>query len=403
MRMALGLVLLCLVVVGAIVSFPLVKPALFPEQETRRSYATAPVARGTLILKVTATGTLTPENQVDVGSEVSGRIDEILVDFNDHVKTGQLLAVINTDALKAQLAQYNAGLGQARASLATSEATLAQTQAKLNRYRQLQSAGAIATQDVQAADADYKRALASVAQAHASIRSAQAQIANSQAAIDKARLVSPIDGVVLNRAISVGQTVAASFTTPVLFTLANDLSTMRLAVNIDEADIGAVHEGQDATFVTDAFPSRRFAAKLVALHNSPKTDNGMVTYPGILQVDNKEGLLRPGLTATVEIITAKKDALLIPNETLSFNPAPDIPNSPGSTQGTGQRLGRVWRLLPAGPRPIDITLGLSDGRMTEVISGNLSVGDPVITGTVTTTEEPVWREVVTGLLKRIGL
>ena len=351
-------------------------------------FVTAPATRGTLVVTVSATGTLAPLTQVDVGTEVSGRVDKVLVDYNDRVKAGELLAVINTDTLKAQLAQYNAALGQARATLETNQATVEQTLAKRSRYRKLQSAGAVAIQDTQSADADYTRAIASVAQARATIASAQAQIDNTQATIDKAMVRAPIDGTVLNRTISEGQTVAASFTTPVLFTLASDLSRMQLSVDIDEADVGEVRQGQPASFLVDAFPNHHFSARLTALHNSPKTDNGVVTFPGILEVDNREGLLRPGLTANAEILVGTvHNALLVPNAALRFTPPitavpkpPPVPDAPNGKVG-----GRVWLPGAKAPEPRDLIVGRSDGRMTEVLSGDLAPGEAVITDIKTKT------------------
>lgn len=368
-------------IAAGIVALILLAILLLPHGSAVR-YVTAPATRGRLVVTVSATGTLQPGNEVDVGTEVSGVVDNVLVDYNDHVKAGQLLAVINTDTMKAQLAQYQASLGQARATLATNQATVEQTLAKRARYRRLQGQGAVALQDMQTADADYARAVASVALARAQIQSAQAQIENTQTAIAKAQVRSPIDGVVLDRKISKGQTVAASFTTPVLFTLASDLSVLQLNVDIDEADIGSVHAGQTAQFTVDAFSNRHFAARLTAVHNSPKTDNGVVTYPGVLVVDNRDGLLRPGLTATAEILVATLDnALMVPNAALRFTPplaaVADPPAMP--VLPNGQVGGRVWALAKDKPQPRDLVIGRSDGRVTEVISGPLAAGEAVIT------------------------
>jgi HlyD family secretion protein len=360
--------------------------AAFYPHDPAIAYETATIARGNLEVKVSATGTLQPGNKVDVGTEVSGRVDQTLVDSNDRVKTGQLIAVINTDSVKAQMAQFQATLGQARATLATNQATVEQTLAKRNRYRTLlaQGGGAVALQDVQAADGDYDRAVASVALAKAQIESAQAQIENTQTQIDKATVRSPIDGVVLNRAISVGQTVQGSFSTPVLFTLASDLSVMQLSIDIDEADIGMVHEGQTATFTVDAFPNRHFDAKLVTLYNSPKTTNNVVTFPGSLLVDNRSLLLRPGLTATAEILVAHvKNALLVPNAALRFTPPPlgldNKPPPPAAKAPDGKQGGRVWVLVKNKLEARDLILGRSDGVSTEVLSGKLAKGETVIT------------------------
>ena len=357
---------------------------LFVRSKPGDTFVTASVRRGDVTVTVSATGTVQPGDQVDVGAELSGRVDEVLVDFNDKVKAGQVLAVINTDQLKSQLAQAQATRGQAQATLATNQATVAQTLAKRDRYRQLLKADAVAIQDAQAAEGDYARGLASVAQARATINSADAQIATAQTNIGKAVVRSPIDGVVLDRKISKGQTVASSFTTPILFTLASDLSQMTLSVDIDEADIGAMHVGQSASFVVDAFPQHRFAAQLVALHNAPKTESGVVSYPGVLSVDNRQGLLRPGLTATADILVARaRNVLLVPNGALRFTPAVPVDQIPPPAAVLNDRKGgRVWLLVAGKPVARDLVLGNTDGKVTEILSGVLKPGDAVITDIV---------------------
>jgi len=348
------------------------------------NYETAKVERGDLTVTVSATGTLQPGTKVDVGTEVSGKIDQLLVDSNDHVKKGQLMAVINTDTLQAQLDQFRATLAQARATLATNQATVRQTQAKRARYHNLQDGGAVSALDIQAVDADYARAIASVSLAKGQIDSAEAQVTNTQTQIGKAKVTAPIDGVVLSRAVSVGQTVQASFSAPVLFTLASDLSVMQLSIDIDEADMGTVKEGQKATFTVDAFPNRKFDARLVTLYNSSKTTNNVVTFPGSLLVDNRSLLLRPGLTATAEILVAEvKNALLVPNAALRFTPPPvgldNKPPPPAAKAPNGKQGGRVWVLVKNKPEARDLILGHSDGISTEVLSGNLALGDVVLT------------------------
>jgi HlyD family secretion protein len=236
-------------------------------------------------------------------------------------------------------------------------------------------------QDVQTAEADYQRALASVAKSKADVENAAAQASLSRTQLGFAQVRSPIDGIVLDRKISKGQTVAAAFQTPVLFTLASDLSSMQLQVDIDEADIGSVHEGQGATFTVDAYPQREFQARLTSVRNSPKTTNGVVTYQGILTVDNGAMLLRPGMTANVNITVSKTgDTLLVPNGALRFTPPGKdalSPAEPGNRNG--QISGRAWVLENGKPVAHDLKLGRTDGRNTEVISGPLRAGDRVIT------------------------
>jgi HlyD family secretion protein len=350
-------------------------------------FESAKLVRGNLTVMVSATGKLAPGTQVDVGTEVSGKVEQLLVDSNDRVKKGQLMAVINTDTVEAQLEQFRATLAQARAALATARATVQQNEAKLARSRNLSAAGATSTQDLQTAEADFARATASVAEAQGRIQAAAAQVSNSQTQMAKATIRAPIDGVVLSRAVSVGQTVQASFSAPVLFTLASDLSVMQLSVDIDEADIGTVKEGQKAKFTVDAFPNRKFDAQLVTLFNSSKTTNNVVTFPGSLLVDNRALLLRPGLTATAEILVSEvKNVLLVPNTALRFTPPPaalqNKPVPPTAKAPDGKRGGRVWVQAknPADmPEPRDLVLGQSDGISTEILSGNLAAGDTVLT------------------------
>jgi HlyD family secretion protein len=366
-----GLVLL---VLAATVSFYLWRA------DRPTSYVTAPVMRGPLTVTVNATGTLQPQDQVDVGAEISGRVDSVNVDYNDRVKRGQVLAVINTDQIRAQLAQAQASMNANRASVVNDEATVRETLDHRDRARALLARGGISAQDVETAEAAYERAVASVAKSKADVENAAAQVAMYQTQLGKAQVRSPIDGVVLDRKISTGQTVAATFQTPVLFTLASDLSMMQLDVDVDEADVGLVKEGQTANFSVDAYPQRRFDARLISLRNSPKSANGVVTYQGVLSVDNKAMLLRPGLTATVDILVSDaKDALLVPNGALRFTPsAKDVAVAALEPSRNGQLMGRVWVLEANKPIPRDLRIGRTDGHNTEVISGNLKAGDPII-------------------------
>jgi HlyD family secretion protein len=331
-------------------------------------YVTQPVARGDLALTVSATGTLAPRNQVDVGAEVSGRIDSLAVDFNDHVKKGQVLARINTLVFEAALAQ-------SRATLAQAEATLVQAQQTRTRTAALMRSNAASRQAMDAANADYLRAVAGVGLA-------RAQVNSNYTTLTKATIYSPIDGVVLDRKVSAGQTVVAAMTTPVLFTLASDLSQMELDVDIDEADVGLLRAGATAWFTVDAYPSRRFAAKLISIHNAPKTVQGVVTYQGVLLVENKEGLLKPGMTATAELDAATvHNALLVANTALRFVP-PDLikntaPQQPAAQSGV--TWGRVWIKDGNTLKAHDIRLGATDGRQTVVLSGDLKPGDEAVT------------------------
>ncbi|MEJ1967888.1 MAG: efflux RND transporter periplasmic adaptor subunit [Rhizomicrobium sp.] len=335
-----------------------------------QAYVTQPVARGDLSIAVSATGTLQPRNQVDVGAEVSGKIDALYVDFNDHVRKGQKLALINT-------LLFVAALEQSRANLAQAQATLVQAQQTRTRTLALAKSNAASRQAVDAANADYLRAVAGVGLARATVNSNQSTLA-------KATIYSPIDGVVLDRKVSAGQTVVAAMTTPVLFTLASDLSQMELDVDIDEADVGLLRDGAKAIFTVDAYPAHPFEARLISIHNAPQTVQGVVTYRGVLLVRNNEGLLKPGMTATAQIDAAHvHDALLVPNAALRFVPADDIKSKapPQPVPQNGINWGRVW--VPDGRKLTahDVKLGATDARMTAVLSGDLKDGDLVVTDT----------------------
>lgn len=344
-------------------------------------YITAATSTGPLIVSVSATGTLQPHDQVDVGAQISGPVDDVYADYNDHVKKGQLLALINTDQIRAQLAEALATQNSARADVANNQATVDLTQKLRDRAQGLFKIGGMSQQDLETAEANYQRALASVAKSKAEVDNAGAQARLYETQLQFAQVKSPIDGIVLDRKISKGQTVAAAFQTPVLFTLASDLSTMQLQVDIDEADVGAVREGQDATFTVDAYPHQEFTARLTSVRNSPKTTNGVVTYQGVLTVDNRSMLLRPGMTANANITVAKTgNVLLVPNGALRFTPPGRDSNSAADAAGkTGQNTGRVWLLENGKPVARELRLGHTDGRNTEVISGDLKAGERVIT------------------------
>ncbi|HXC55583.1 MAG TPA: efflux RND transporter periplasmic adaptor subunit [Rhizomicrobium sp.] len=333
-------------------------------------YVSQAVAHGDLAITVSATGTLEPRNQVDVGAEVSGRIDALLVDFNDHVKKGQVLARINTLAFEAALAQSRASLAQAQATLVQAAQTRVRTAA-------LMRGNAASRQEFDAANADYARAAAGVQLAYA-------QVNSNATTLSKATIYAPIDGVVLDRKVSAGQTVVAAMTTPVLFTLASDLSQMELDVDIDEADVGVLHAGAAAFFTVDAYPARRFAAKLISIHNAPQTVQGVVTYRGVLLVANPGGLLKPGMTATAQIAAADlHHALLVSNAALRFVPPEDIKAKapPQTLAQNGTVAGRVWILQAGTLVPRDLKLGPSDGRLTQVTAGDLKDGDLAVTDT----------------------
>ena len=339
---------------------------MFSGGHPKLTYVTQPVTKASLTIAVNATGTLAPRVTVTVGAEVSGKIDALYVDYNDHVKQGQKIAQINTEATLALLSQ-------ARATLEQSQATLIQNEAIFKRDAELLKKNALSQQIYESARGDYARAKAGVALADAQVQTYETQLT-------KATIYAPIDGVVLDRKVSVGQTVAAAFSAPELFTLASDLRQMELDVNIDEADVGTVHEGQEATFTVDAYPNKIFKAKLISVHNASETVQNVVTYKGVLLVYNPELLLKPGMTATAEIETGKvNNALLVPNPALRFIPADYIVKAAPPAK-TGSGLGRVWSEAGRGMlKPHDLKLGSTNGLFTVVLSGDIKPGDKLVT------------------------
>jgi HlyD family secretion protein len=370
-------------------------------------YKTQEAKQGNLVVRVTATGTLEPTNQVEVGSEISGIVKLVNADYNDQVKVGQILAKIDTSKYEAQETQLNAALDSAKAKVLQAKATLSETKTKLaqlQRVREL-SGGKVPSQtDFDAAQAAYERAAADEASATASVAQAQATLTATRTDIAKATITSPINGVVLTRKIEAGQTVAASFEAPVLFTLAEDLTQMELHVDVDEADIGQVKEGQEAEFGVSAYLDRTFQAKIVQTRFGSQTVDGVVTYETVLKVDNNDLSLRPGMTATADITVQKvENALLVPSAALRFAPPaqqkkqasrglvgmllpgpPRMNTTPEAVVDTNKRQQTLWVLQNGQPTAVAVTIGASDDTMTEIVAGDLRPGMPVIIDTLGT-------------------
>lgn len=341
-------------------------------------YVTVPVTRGDLKVVVTATGTVEPETSVAVGSEISGRIEKVNADYNDEVKKGQVLVEIDTTSLKNALAKSEATLEESKATVLQYQATQIEAASRWKRYKGLAAANAISQLDLDTALADLKRAEANYAGAMARVKANEAQRAADETALSKAVIRSPIDGVVIERNIEPGQTVAATFETPTLFTLADDLRHMELQVNVDEADVGQVREGQFATFTVDAYPNRQFQARIEKLRFASTTLNNVVSYVAVLSIDNADLALRPGMTATAEIVTAEKEgALLVSNGATRFTP-PNV-EAPAPAAADGDVIPKyVWVLKNGRPAPVALKLGLTNGQMTEVTGGEIAEGTPVL-------------------------
>jgi HlyD family secretion protein len=347
----------------------------------QHDFQTASVVRGDVIATVTATGVLHPVTQVDVGSEVSGVIKTVAVDFNDRVKRGQILAHLDTDQLAAHVAEAKASLGSAQAGRRQAQATVHETEVAFQRCERLAQTQMCSLQDLDQLEAAFLRAQAAEAAAVATVSLGEANLESALTAIGKAAIVAPIDGIVLSRYVEPGQTVAATFQTPVLFTLAEDLSQMQVKADIDEADIGRVRQGQSGSFTVDAYPGRHFPAAVSSVRFAPKTVEGVVTYEAVLAVDNQALLLRPGMTTTVDIVTdTLHDVLLIPNAALRFKPPDDIVVAAAAPIEADPAVRTVW-MLPGDdepPQPINVTIGATDDHNSEVRAGPLAEGALVV-------------------------
>lgn len=378
------------------------------------NYITEAVTQESLALSVTATGNLRPTNQVEVGAEVTGPVDTVAVDVNDRVTRGQVIAVINTEIIDQQIAQARANLGAARAALGQAQATLDIDTVQLARLEEVRrlSGGRVPSQiELEQAQAAVQRDKATVASARANIEAAEATLRGNLTTRSRAVIRSPVNGVVLARRIEPGQTVVAAFNTVTLFVIAEDLSEMQLRVAIDEADVGQVAAGQEASFTVDAYPGRRFPARLqrvdLASRNTVESQSGgagaaaaagggsVVSYEARLEVQNPDGLLRPGMTATATIATQNTGkALLVPNAALRFrvkteeeagggvfNPQIGLEDQQQqATIGEGSRQ-QVQVLQADGTlKAIEVITGRSDGRRTVVRSNDLKPGMKVVTG-----------------------
>jgi HlyD family secretion protein len=393
--------------VAAVIAIPAIAVWSTRSKPATTEYLTEAVKRGDVTVTVTATGELASVTKVTVGTEISGVIDTLNVDFNDRVTVGQVLATINTDKLESQESQAEAALQSAEAKLLLAKATVFEATAELGRLKQVHelSGGKMPSQkDLDAQEATLKRAEADEASAAASVTQSRGSLNAIRIDIKKAVIKSPINGIVLNRAIEKGQTVAASFSTPTLFELAEDLTRMKLEVNVDEADVGNVRVGQDANFRVDAYADKTFKSKVTQVRNTATTTSGVVTYVTVLTVDNSELLLRPGMTATAEIIVSSvKNVVLVPNTALRYSP-PEQAQKPADDEGgsvlnslmprppdanrradTGSTDGkqRVWVLKNGLPAGVPIVTGATDGKVTQVVSGDLPVGAAVIVDAIT--------------------
>jgi HlyD family secretion protein len=345
------------------------------------------VVRGDIKMAVTATGTVNPVTTVLVGTQVSGTIKNIYVDFNSPVKKGQLIAQIDPALFEAQVNQSRANLFSAKANLEKAEATLVDAKRTMERNKELLKKNLIAQSDLDTAETNYETAKASVDAAKSQVAQGEASLSSAETNLHYTRIVSPVDGIVVSRNVDVGQTVAASFQTPTLFSIAQDLTKMQIDTNVAEADIGGVKVGQDVEFTVDAYPDITFKGKVWQVRNAPITVQNVVTYDVVIQVDNPDFKLKPGMTANVSIIISIKKAVLkIPNAALRFKPAEK--SKPAGTAGRSkagaqQKGAAVWTLEQGKPERVPISIGISDGSYTELLSGKIEEGQELIVESLT--------------------
>ncbi len=345
---------------------------LFKNKKEAKNYVTEPLTKRTITQIVEASGTINPVQTVSIGSQVSGQISAIYVDYNSKVKKGQLLAEIDTSLFEAQVNQAKATIDNARANLAKIQATTANDKLTLTRYRNLYKKGFIAKSELDLAESTYSADLAQVKSAQAQINQALASYSTAASNLRYTKITSPVDGVVISRAVDVGQTVAASFQTPELFSVAQDLTQMQIEASVSEADIGKVKKEQDVEYTLDGYPDETFKGKVSQVRISPTTVSNVVTYSVIIDVENDEMKLIPGMTANVSIITSKKENILCAKSTaLKFTP---------NTDGKGEKFDKqgIWLLADGEPKRVEIVTGVNDDTYTEIISNNLKDGDMVI-------------------------
>ncbi len=352
-----------IIALSLLLFFVLRKPA-------KSKYETATVIEKNIIQTVEATGTVNPVQTVSIGSQISGIIKEIYVDYNSHVKKGQLLALIDPALTQAQVNQAEATLKSKISTYEKAKSTLEYNKKKYERLKVLHQKDYISKDDLDLAKSNYYAQKAATEAAAADIAQAKASLQTSKTNLRYTKIISPVDVVVISKEVEIGQTVAASFQTPTLFKVAKDLSDMQIETSVSEADIGKVREGQEVLYTIDGYPDRIFKGEVAQVRLASTTTNNVVTYSVIIDVENEDGVLLPGMTANVEIITSKKEhALVVPNMALKFTP--DIKGKKYDNQG-------VWIINKGKLQRVDVKVGVSDDAHTEVASDKIQKGTVVI-------------------------
>jgi HlyD family secretion protein len=407
-------------IAGSVAFLAIKRP--WAKREDPITFSTVVVGKGAIAAQVTASGTLSAVGTVQVGAQVSGRVVELHADFNDAVKQGQVIAKLDEQVLKAQILSAAASVAVAAANVSKAQVAVMDTERQLRRQQTLGEQALVAGAAIESAEVAAETAKAAMVAARASLAQAQAQLSQTRLNLSYATIYSPVDGVVLSRAVDVGQTVAASLQAPVLFTIAQDLARMQINTAVAEGDVGRLVEGMTATFTVDAFPGRQFNGVVRQVRNAPTTTQGVVTYDAVVMVDNSDKALRPGMTTNVTFVLAQvADAVKIPNAALRFKPSREQmmavsaalggsagfggsgrPGGSGGAPGSGAAPGMggpagmggppggagkreasdkkvVWKLVDGKPRRVMIKPGLTDGSSTQLLEGDLQPGDQLVT------------------------
>ncbi len=377
---------IALMVIGAGIWWFFIK-----EEDVKVSYKTTTPSKQDIVVMIQATGNLEPLKTVSVGIEVSGTLDEVLVDYNDLVKKNQVLAKIDTTKIESNLESVSASQRASMASVRQQEATLKEAQLQYERTMQIYkdtNGDYPSIKEIESVKAAFERAKASLESSKAHLSQVSAEINTARDNLRKAVVVSPIDGIVLSRLVEQGQTVVATMQTPTLFTLAEDLTHMQVVVAVDEADVGDVKEGQSVKFSVNTYPNKTFEGKVTQVRLGSEILNGVVSYSTVVEVDNSDGLLRPGMTAQASIITKlTKDAVAVPNSAFRFSmpskteQAPSLMRMPARGAKKRQASDELWILDSSGePRQIKVRKGDSDGIVTQVFSDEINTDTQIVTG-----------------------
>lgn len=405
------------ILAGGIAALWIKKP--WKKGEAPVTFSTVQVSKGTIAAQVTASGTLSAVGTVEVGAQVSGRVVELRADFNDKVKKGQIIAKLDESVLKAQIEQQQAAYDLAVANLKKAQVTAMDAKRQLERQKTLKEQNLIAGATVEQYEVTLETANAQITASKAEVSRAAANLSQAKTNLGYATIVSPVDGVVLSRSVELGQTVAASLQAPVLFTIAEDLARMQIDTAVAESDVGRLKEGMKATFTVDAFPGKQFEGVVRQVRNAPTTTSGVVTYDAVIDVNNADLALRPGMTANVTFVLEKvENAVKIPNAALRFKPSRDQmmalaekyglrrggrgSGGSGASGGSGgwRRNGgegggsggpggggrqmapdrkQLWKLVDGQPKMVFVKIGLTDGSSTQLVEGDLKEGDQLIT------------------------